>query len=280
MVEWTRNTQWRQGHLLSSDAITALGFSHPTMPENTVVVVATHDCDIVQVPEKEPCVEVFVGQVIASENKDGNNTHAKNARKLHIEFGGTSLLWVEFEATSKKSIEKACLASFEPCTAARLSPDNYNTFQLWLASRYRRSAFPDEFERRPTKEAKLAEKISNAVKPHGDLISGVFFDVDGGKDVTRNGYDDTYTLGIFILYTAEPDVTAAENAAIEAASAIEKVFKEKLFNPTKKWQQIELHFCEAISEAALTYQVFKQLKRWRLDHVSLAAVPQQPVLAG
>jgi len=280
MVEWTRNTQWRQGHLLSSDAITALGFSHPTMPENTVVVVATHDCDIVQVPEKEPCVEVFVGQVIASENKDGNNTHAKNARKLHIEFGGNSPLWVEFEATSKTSIKKADLASFTPCTASRLSPDNYNTFQMWLASRYRRSAFPDEFERRLTKEAKLAEKISNAVKPHGDLISGVFFDVDGGKDVIRNGPDDTYMLDIIVLYTSEPDVISAENAANEAVSAIEKAFKEKLFNSTKKWQHIELRFCDAISEAALTYQVFKQLKRWRLDHVSLASVPQQPVLAG
>jgi len=34
-----------------------------------------------------------------------------------------------------------------------------------------------------------------------------------------------------------------------------------------------------LSESGLTYQQFKKLKRWPLDHISLAANPQQPVLA-
>ena len=56
-------------------------------------------------------------------------------------------------------------------------------------------------------------------------------------------------------------------------------FKKKLFDPTKKWQHIELRSCDPVSESVLTYQQFKQLKRWRLEHISLAAEPQQPVLA-
>lgn len=111
------------------------------------------------------------------------------------------------------------------------------------------------------------------------MIVGVFFDVDGGQEVKREGADDTYTLDITILHAAEPDFEAAENAAQTAAEAIEKAFREKLFNAeTRSWQQIELHSCEPLSESVLTYDIFKRLKRWRLEHISLAAEPQQPVL--
>ena len=151
---------------------------------------------------------------------------------------------------------------------------------MWLASRYRRSAFSDEFERRLTsKEFKLHEKIAKAVKPHGELIAGVFFDVDEGAEVARDGPDDTYTLDITILHSADPDFDAAEKAAEAAAKAIEKAFKDKLFDPTKTWRHIELRSCDPVSESVLTYQQFKQLKRWRLEHISLAAEPPQPVLA-
>jgi hypothetical protein len=278
VAEWNRDTLWRQGSLLDSDAIAALGLTHATEPESTLVIVASHDCDLAQAPEGEPYVEVVVGRLVM--DKDGNCTHAKNARKLQVEFAGAAVLWAEFEATAKVSIDKLKLNDFGPRTDAHLTPENHATFQMWLASRYRRSAFPDEFERRLTsKEFKLHEKIAKAVKPHGELIAGVFFDVDGGIEVTRDGPDDTYTLDITILHAADPDFDASEKVAITVAEVIRTAFEDKLFNPTKTWQHIELSSCDAISESALTYQQFKQLKRWRLEHISLAADPQQPVLA-
>jgi hypothetical protein len=277
VAEWNRNTPWRQGHLLSADAIDGLGLRHAGTPEQTLAVVATHDCDLAQRPDVEPRVEIVVGRLAV---KDGNCTHAKNARKLHIEFAGDAAFWGEFETTAKTAIDKQALALFVPRTDACLTPDNHAVFQIWLASRYRRSAFPDEFERRLTKETRLAEKIAKAIKPHGELIAGVFFDVDDGQDVTRSGPDDPYTLDITLLHAADPDFMAAEKAANEAGTAIEKAFRDKLFDVRKKaWQHIELRFCEAVSESVPSYQAFKRLKRWRLEHLSLAADPQQPVLA-
>ena len=277
MAEWNRDTPWRQGHLLGNDATEALGL-HSAAPDQTVVIVATHDCDLAQTPEAEPLIEVIVGLLVT--HKDGNCTHSKNARKLHIEFAGEVVFWAEFEATAKNSIDKRLMNKFIPRPDARLSPENHAIFQMWLASRYRRSAFPDEFERRLTsKEFKIHEKIAKAVKPHGELIAGIFFDVDEGQEVTRDSPDDTYTLDVTILHAADPDFDAAEKAAQTVAEAIEKAFRDKLFNPTKTWQYIELRSCEAISESVLTYQMFKQLKRWRLEHISLAADPQQSVLA-
>lgn len=276
MAEWNRDTPWRQGHLLANDAIEALGLQHPVVPDQTLVVVASHDCDLAQPPESEPVVEVVIGRLVT--DKNGTYTHAKNARKLHVDFVGAAVLWAEFEITAKVAVDKVKLNEFAPRADARLSNENHATLQMWLASRYRRSAFPDEFERRLTKETKLAEKIAKAVKPHGELIAGVFFDVDEGDEVTRNGADDTYTLDITILHAADPDFDKAEKAANAAAKAIEAAFKDKLLNPTQKWQHIELRSCEPVSESVLTYQQFKVLKRWRLEHISLAAEPQQAVL--
>ncbi|MGN6084302.1 hypothetical protein [Trinickia sp.] len=276
MAEWNRDTPWRQGLLLDKDAVDALGLCHAAGSDQTIVVVATHDCDLAQDPQFESIVEVVVGCFAV---KDGNCTHAKNARKLHIEFVGDLSFWAEFEATAKVAVAKSKLNRYSPRSDVRLNPDDHAVFQIWLASRYRRSAFADEFERRLTKETKLAEKIAKAVKPHGELIAGVFFDVDGGVEVAREGSDDTYTLDITILHTAEPDFLAAEKAATAVADAIREAFKAKLFEPSKQWRQIELRSCEPMSESVLTYLEFKQLKRWRLEHMSLAADPQHPVLA-
>ncbi|MCU6502177.1 hypothetical protein LPN04_30720 [Rugamonas sp. A1-17] len=277
MAEWTRETPWRQGRLLSREAADALNLHHATEPGRTLVVVASHDCDLAQAPENEPMVEVIVGRAIDELN--GNNTHAKVPRRLHIAFEGASPCLGEFEATAKISVSKnGPLADFLSRPDSMLSPENANTFQRWLASRYRRSAFPDEFDRR-LKDEKLAEKITKAVKPHGELISGVFFDVDEGLDVKRDGAEDTYTLDIYILHPDEPDHATAAAAAQQTVEQIRAAFTNRLFIPTKSWKQIELRYSEALSEAVLTYQQYKQLKRWPLDHISLGGAPQQAVPA-
>ncbi len=69
--------------------------------------------------------------------------HAKNARKLHVDFEGEAAFWAEFEATAKAAIAKRQLNEFAPRADSRLSPEKQAIFQMWLASRYRRSAFPD-----------------------------------------------------------------------------------------------------------------------------------------
>jgi hypothetical protein len=130
-----------------------------------------------------------------------------------------------------------------------------------------------------TKETKLADRIAKAVRPHGELITGVFFDVDDGEDIKHDGPDDTYKLDITILHAADPDFLKAGEAAKEAADVITKAFKGKLFTPNKAWKQIELRSCDPVSESVLSYQEFKQLRKWRLEHLSLSADPQQPLLA-
>lgn len=202
MAEWNRDTPWRQGHLLGKDAIADISLLHPTGLDDTVVIVASHDCDLTQNPQLEPVVEVIIGQVVA--RPDGNFTHAKNPRKLHLEVTGACGFWGEFVAKDKVHADKLALNRFGPRPDVKLTAESHAIFQMWLASRYRRSAFSDQFERRLTcKEHKLDERITRAVKPHGDLIAGVFFDVDDGEEICRQGPNDTYVLDIIILHICQ-----------------------------------------------------------------------------
>jgi hypothetical protein len=277
MPEWIRNFPWRQGNLLTAETVTAINLSHPNYPDDTVVIIATHDCDLAQLPDKEPYIEVIIGRRI--QNLDGNNTYAKSSRTLHIAFEGSEPMLAEFVITDKCNIDKTILADFAPEPGFKLSPPYLSTFQLWLASRYRRSAFPDSFERR-MKETGLAAKIAKAVKQYGEMITAVFFDVDEGQEIPRATPDDVYVLDIMLLHETTPDLNAAENAANTVKKAIEQAFKSKLYGASSRgWHNIELRYVDVISEETLTYRQSKLLRKWRLDHISLGAEPQQPVLA-
>lgn len=274
MAEWTRNTSWRQGHVLTDEAIMALGLRHHEQPDETVVVVATHNCDLVQKPDKEPHVEVIIGRKITAPN--GSNTNAKNARTLDIEFKGEQPWYAEFVITEKRSIPKNELVNFLPATSGRLAPSSLAIFQAWLAARYRRSAFPDEFVRR-LQDPKLDKKIAKALEPSGEMITAVFFVLDDEKELSP---EDVYVINILLLHASEPDFFEAAAAAEKAKAAIERDFKAKLYNPqAREWEGIELREVEVVSENGITYAAFKNLKQWRLDHISLGADPQQPVLS-
>ena len=278
MAEWTRTTPWRQGHLLTDEAVKSLDLTLPDYPYDTVVIVATHDCDLAQSTQIEPVVEVVIGRQIADLN--GNYTHAKTARTLHIGFAGDDPLLAEFVITTKCSVSKEALGDFEPAVGRRLSPSGQATFQRWLAARYRRSAFPDQFEHRLVRETKLAERLAKAVKPHGELITAVLFDVDEGEEQVRIGPDDVYVLDITLLHGVEPDYEAAASAANTAKKAIQDAFEKKLFDKQSgKWQHIELRYLDVVSEEALTYRQFTLMKPWRLEYISLGADPQQPIVA-
>jgi integrase/recombinase XerD len=49
-----------------------------------VAVVISHDCDLAQLPDAEPMVEVILGKRI--DRLDGNYSYAKNTRRLHLSF--------------------------------------------------------------------------------------------------------------------------------------------------------------------------------------------------
>lgn len=289
MTKWDRNTPWRQGHLLTADCVATFDLNGSDARESVAVVVISHDCDLAQPSETEPMVEVIVGRFIDGQ-PNGNYTHNKNLRRLHIECsGGTSTRLVEIEATCRHSIPKdvvdgqAGLTDHEPCAAHRMTARERNVLQHWLAARYRRAAFPDEFDRRLKDETGVAERLARAFKDSGKHVSAVFFDVDCGEEVQRNGPDQPYELFVTLLYATDVDPADAEAAANAAAKRVDEIFKARCTVDragATVWQWIELLGVEVISDQALTYADSLKLMKWHADHISLRAQPEQPMLDG
>lgn len=273
MATWGRDTPWRQGYLVPYEAVRSV---LPDSPSDAIIVVVSHDCDIANNPDVEPVVEVIIGQRI--DGVDGNLAFAKNARRLHLNFtGGSRQLAADLEATRKQEIPKQTLVDYEPIENVSLTITELTILQRWLAARYRRAAFPDEFDRRLVTTG-LRDQLNKILKSHGALISALYFDVDEGREVSRSDGDDPYTLAIYLLFDADSDT--AERAANSARTAIEKAFREKcLSGKSSKWVDIELVACEAISDQAMTVQQAESLKRWSADYISLRTEPFQRMLS-
>lgn len=274
MVEWSRNTPWRQGHVLPEEAAVALSLS-----KDSIIVVISHDCDLSAVPDKEPAVEVICGRLV-NDQDHGNFAHAKAARILHIPFVcGDETQWVELAATEKVSISKTKLVEFSPRTDFRLESPGNVILQHWLAARYKRAAFPDAFDKR-LEDSGLRDKLTRILEPLGEHIRAIFFDLDDGKEIEHIGPDDTYVLVIHLLYFTESDPEKAQAAAEKASEEIERAFRAKLSSPTGQWMFIELRECSVISDQSMTIWQSLQFKEWRLEHLSLRKDPPDPTLRG
>jgi hypothetical protein len=181
-------------------------------------------------------------------------------------------MYLELRAIGKREIPKDRLAEYLPDGGLELTRKNLSILQQWLASRYRRAAFPDEFENR-LRETGVGERIKKIIEPLGTYLVAIFFDVDEGKELERKGPDDRYMLGVDLLYSTESDPVAALSEAEQAASAISAAFRERCFIAGKGWQEIELLGCEPISDEAMPYAMSTQLKKWNADYLSLRAEP-------
>jgi hypothetical protein len=271
MAAWNRDTAWRQGHVLTSESGVALGVVAAENTETTFAVIISHDCDLAQDPGAEPLVEIIVARRI--EKADGNFTHAKNSRRLHLACAmGGAAVYLDMQVLEKTTIKKAALAGHLPSESAVIKPEDRSVLQRWLAARYRRAAFPDEFERR-LNDTGVSKRIAKILEPLGKHLVAVFFDVDEGAEQIRKGEDDLYLLRIDLLYSTEDDPVAALEAAEKAAASMSAAFRDRCFDPEAGWKWIELVSCEPISDEAMTYAMSTQLKRWNMDYLSLRAEP-------
>lgn len=269
-------TEWRQGHVLADEAVAEFGLISSAGPDNTVVVVVSHDCDITADAAREPLVEVVIGRRI---DRLGADANAKTTRRLHLPFfHGDTEVPVEFEITTKTSLKKQAFLAAKRRADMTLSAKARDTLQRWLAARYYRAAFPEEFEARlKAKPAKLSEKIVKAMDDAGEHVLGVYFDLDKGDEYERSGPDDVYDLTITLLYDSERDEEVAHAAAQKAADAIEWAFEAALYF-NGKWRDIKLLSCEIASDNAMSVAASRMLKQWRLDHMSLKEDPPQVIL--
>lgn len=256
---------WRQGFLIEFAELAKLDVEG--IDETSVAVVISHDCDLVQPDAREPIVEIVLGNLIDA--PDGSLQHAKSTRRLHIriEHGGTTR-YVCLDATQKRNIKKSKITTISTAGRASVIREDAQTLRAWLASRYRRAAFPSAFDVRMHAVNEALDKVS---KKYGDRIRGVFFDLneDGDTELEDN---EPYEIGVFVVFPGLEDhvETAAKAAANEIADAFNRAFPSDHAGPAIKLLQ-----CNAISDDEITFAEVGRLMNRRFEHRSLAVVPPQ-----
>jgi hypothetical protein len=272
---WTRDTPWRQGHVLTPEATQALGLSHPETPDSTCVVVISHDCDLANdALQIEPDVEVIVGRSLPK--GDGNYFWAKAPRTLHVDaLKNDAAAVIELVATAKRLIPKPALAAFVPDGAYSFPGKSLSALRSWLGVRYNRAAFPDPFVDRLS-QFKVDKRLTKIIEPVDNLLSAVYFDVDGGKDIDHSD-GSPYELKIVLAYPPTDDPEQAADDAEKLETAITNLFAKKHFDQaTGKWNGIALKQCMSISEDDLRVSTARLLTQWRLEYMTLKADEEQP----
>lgn len=139
-----RDTEWRQGDLLTVEEAHAIGLVE-SLNSNRCVVLISHDCDLPN--DTETFVEVIVGSLLQA--PDPMLANARNPRRLHQKFvsdaGGD--MCVELRHVDRQQISKAVFAKIGARGGNFLLPaDEKRALKLWLAARYGRPAFPNAFD--------------------------------------------------------------------------------------------------------------------------------------
>lgn len=265
-----RDTNWRQGDLLTQEVADSLTALNGVVGEKHRVVVITHDCDLPH--DGETLVEVIVADVVTEANPQF--AYAKNPRKLHLGYeiaGGESIV-IELRHTERRAVPKD---EFEKHAArdgnASLPVDAKRALKQWLAARYGRPAFPNAFEERLrksiSKKNTVERQIGKILEPEAKHLVGLFFDL-GEQRSAEVQTGDPYALLISVVYAATEGGKQARESAEKVAGQLLELFENAYGKPDNA-TEIALDACEAIADTSITLADLRRVDQWRLEYISL-----------
>jgi len=266
-MAWSRNTLWRQGHVLAREDFQAVNLTDTGDAELAVAI--SHSCDIASAKlDLEPGVEFILARCL--EQKDGRFTYGKNARTLHLGYehmGNTITL--ELIASKKRTVPKNLLEKIQPNLNYKLI-DNRQVLQSWLAARYDRHALPsslverlrDVFECIQKEGRKNASGILSfrlSYRPEGELPP-----------------EEHYDFNLKIIYITD-ETGKHKSMAENLAQKLRQNFP-KLLGKAKNPGSVNLQSCEAVSEDDFTFQEMRETVEYRSEYLSYRTDPPGPVI--
>ena len=259
-------TKLGQGSILPRTVLDRLDVLALKDIPDPVVVVISHDCDLVRSCKDEPYVELIPGQI--KDEMKGGLANGQSPHTLHFEFvqnGKTRVL--ELCTLNKVTVNKTVLIDVDPDPDAVLTRKGVETLQGWLASRYKRAAFPDDLDGRmkPIKD-KLRSVDKDAVR----AIIGTWVRYE--PEVNHLSDDVPYELWVKIVYSTEE--YDAQSKAERHANKLRSSFEKNFFNRDEGvWHSIDLRACEAVADNVFSVRDLCDYKQWRLEHLSLRQDP-------
>lgn len=266
-----RDTDWRQGDLLTQQTAAKLTVLNGAVGEAHRVVVITHDCDLPH--EGETSVEVIVADVVLVPSPQ--LSYAKNPRKLHLSYeiaGGQSVV-VELRHAERRIVTKG---EFEKHAVrdnhVSLPVDGKRALKQWLAARYGRPAFPNAFEERlrklVDKRHTVERQIGKILEPEAKHLVGLFFDL-GVQRSAEVQAGEPYALSVSVVYDATEGGMQARQSAESVAHQLRDLFERAYGNPDAA-TEIALDACEAVADTSITLADLRRVDQWRLEYISLS----------
>lgn len=263
-----RDTDWRQGDLLTCEAAAALGLV-AAADEGRRVIVITHDCDLPH--GSESYVEVIVAEVVVKE--DPQLSYAKNPRRLHLAYEGSDAapLILALRHGDRRSVPKGDFTERAVKESSLvLSVDAKRVLKQWLAARYGRPAFPNAFEDRLRKrlgKRTVEQQIAKILEPDAKYLVGLFFDLDEQRGAEA-GAGEPYALSVSVVYDVTEGGTEARLSAERIAGQLRDLFETTYGKPDVA-TEIALDACEAVADTRLTLADLRRVDQWRLEYISL-----------
>jgi hypothetical protein len=161
------------------------------IPEDALLLLVSQDCDVAHNSyEAEPFIEFLVANRKAREDEDKGLQWGKHPRRFQfwIEHQGDGALF-EVDINDRYRAGREILLSGLP--EGRLDSKLTEVICRWVAKRYTRPAFPDEFNKR-CRTAR--EKMAALFKKHGDGILSIHIRLEPEDVELPEGEDYRMTL--------------------------------------------------------------------------------------
>lgn len=267
-----RDTEWRQGDLLTDEEAHTIGLVE-SLNSNRCVVLISHDCDLPN--DTETFVEVIVGSLLQA--PDPMLANARNPRRLHLKFvsdAGADMC-VELRHVDRQQVSKAVFAKIGARDGNFLLPaDEKRALKQWLAARYGRPAFPNAFENRLRKtvgKKSVEYRIAKILEPESSHLVALFFDLGEDKAIElKDG--DPYFLSISVVYDATEGGPNARASAETVAGELRTLF-EQAYGTVDTATEIALDACNAVADTFMTLADLRKVDQWRLEYISLREDP-------
>ena len=246
---------WRQGAVVYAkqvrEADPELGLD---FQDTDLAILISHDCDIVHSDAaNEPAVEwLHVRQIT---KRDGRFLYGKNPRRLHFEHEGRC-----YEATGhwRFTTPRAILVEFSAGSIPALSKKLTGQLAAWIAKRYDRAAFPDEFNKRVGNKR---VEIANVIDKTHEFLRSILISVQPATDELTA--DQAYTVSLFgVMAQQDYDAPDKREPCQTVISEIE--------NLLSSCDGINVEDCMLRSDKDISLADLDYLVEWDFDYLTVA----------
>lgn len=264
------DSAWRQGSIISRELIAPLEHSLgllEALPQECVIILISQDCDVLnECYETEPFVEFLIAIPKSDEEEDKGLLFGKHPRNLQIKISrpGDEPQLLEINIHNRCRLRREVLLNGLP--AGLLDSTLTDVIARWVAKKYTRPAFPDEFNIR-CKDA--GKKLAKLFKKQGELLTGLFIRLD--PDDAELPAEDDYRVMLFA--TCAKTVWLDSKSKTDAISLVEQVG-----TALNDCRGLVVDEATLVPEDRFSLEDIRNTDRWDYDYLTYRSEPDPPVI--